>query len=111
MQQQKLRRPKSDEEEAREIAKRLEELADEEDFVYATLAGLLDPDQKPMTDQPPMPMANPAHRRGRQCREARCRANADAGSAPKPGETPTMPARSRGDGGCGSRQSQPPKAA
>ncbi|HZN33463.1 MAG TPA: DUF4175 family protein [Pirellulaceae bacterium] len=44
-QQQKIRRPKSDEEEAKQIAQRLEELANEEDFVYATLAGLLDPDQ------------------------------------------------------------------
>ncbi len=38
-QQQKLRRPKTDEEEAREVAERLEQLANEEDFVYKTLAG------------------------------------------------------------------------
>jgi hypothetical protein len=37
-QQQKLRRPKSDDEEAREIAKRLEELADKEDMLYQSVA-------------------------------------------------------------------------
>ncbi|HEX5104149.1 MAG TPA: DUF4175 family protein, partial [Pirellulaceae bacterium] len=40
MQRQKLRRPKTDEEEAREVAERLEDLADKQDFVYATLAGI-----------------------------------------------------------------------
>ena len=40
MQQQKLRRPKTDEEEAREVAERLEDLADKQDFVYASLAGI-----------------------------------------------------------------------
>ena len=40
MQQQKLRRPKTDEQEAREVAERLEELADKQDFVYASLAGI-----------------------------------------------------------------------
>lgn len=39
MQQQKLRRPKSDEEEKREVAQRLDELADRQDFIYETLAG------------------------------------------------------------------------
>lgn len=39
-QRQKLRRPKTDEEEAKEVAKRLEQLAQEEDFVYKTLAGI-----------------------------------------------------------------------
>ncbi len=39
-QRQKLRRPKSDEEEAKEAAKRLDQLAQEEDFVYKTLAGI-----------------------------------------------------------------------
>lgn len=39
IQQQKLRRPKSDEEEAKEVARRLEELADREEFVYKTLGG------------------------------------------------------------------------
>jgi hypothetical protein len=39
-QRQKLRRPKTDEEEAKELAKRLEELAREEDFVYKTLTGI-----------------------------------------------------------------------
>jgi len=38
LQQQKLRRPKSDEEEARQIAERLKELADREDFLYQTIA-------------------------------------------------------------------------
>jgi len=37
-QAQKIRKPKSKDEEAEEIADRLEELAQEEDFVYATLA-------------------------------------------------------------------------
>ncbi len=54
MQQQKIRRPKSDEEAAQQIAERLEKLADEEDFVYATLAGLLDPDQKAQLTGEPM---------------------------------------------------------
>lgn len=66
---QKLRRPKTDEEEKREVAKRLEELADREEFVYKTLAGIPiasnmktdqmqdgagESDQKPMpsTEQP-----------------------------------------------------------
>jgi hypothetical protein len=40
-QAQKIRKPKKDEEEAAEIAGRIEELAHEEDFVYATLAGVL----------------------------------------------------------------------
>ena len=39
-QQQKLRRPKSDEEQAREVVERLKELASEEDFVYKALAGV-----------------------------------------------------------------------
>lgn len=39
MQQQKLRRPKTDEEEKREVAQRLEELAEREQFIYETLAG------------------------------------------------------------------------
>jgi hypothetical protein len=39
IQQQKLRKPKSDEEEAKEVARRLEELADREEFVYKTLGG------------------------------------------------------------------------
>ena len=39
-QTQKIRRPKKDEAEAEEIAARLEALANDEDFVYATLAGL-----------------------------------------------------------------------
>ena len=46
MQRQKLRRPKSDEEAAREIAERLEELADQEDFVYQALASIIDPTAK-----------------------------------------------------------------
>ena len=39
-QRQKLRQPKTDEEEAKEVAQRLEQLASEEDFVYKTLAGI-----------------------------------------------------------------------
>jgi hypothetical protein len=42
-QQQKLRRPKSDEEEAREVVERLKDLADQEDFVYKTLSGTPEP--------------------------------------------------------------------
>jgi hypothetical protein len=44
MQRQKLRRPKTDEEEARQIAERLQELADQEESVYASLAGTGDGD-------------------------------------------------------------------
>jgi hypothetical protein len=40
-QAQKIRKPKKDEEEAEEIADRIEELAQDEDFVYATLNGLI----------------------------------------------------------------------
>jgi len=47
LQQQKLRRPKSDEEEARQLVERLEALADSEDFVYAALAGTSDADAPP----------------------------------------------------------------
>ncbi|HWB11416.1 MAG TPA: DUF4175 family protein [Pirellulales bacterium] len=47
MQRQKLRRPKTDEEEAQQIVERLQELADQEDFVYATLSGIDDPDAPP----------------------------------------------------------------
>ena len=39
-QRQKIRQPKSDEEEAEEVAERLAQLAEEEDFVYKTLAGI-----------------------------------------------------------------------
>jgi hypothetical protein len=39
-QTQKIRKPKKDEAEAEEIAEQLEALANDEDFVYATLAGL-----------------------------------------------------------------------
>ncbi len=39
-QAQKIRKPKKDQEEAEEIAEQIEELAQEEDFVYATLSGL-----------------------------------------------------------------------
>lgn len=39
-QRQKIRKPKTDEEEAKEVAQRLEQLAQEEDFVYKTLAGI-----------------------------------------------------------------------
>jgi hypothetical protein len=41
MQAQKIRRPKKDEQEAEEIAAELEALAQEEDFVYETLGGIL----------------------------------------------------------------------
>jgi len=40
-QAQKIRKPKKDQEEAEEIAEKIEELAQDEDFVYATLAGLM----------------------------------------------------------------------
>src|SRR5258706_8264323 len=45
-QQQKLRRPKTDEEEAREIAQRLTELADREELIYETIAEMLDPERR-----------------------------------------------------------------
>jgi hypothetical protein len=69
LQQQKLRRPKSDEEEAREVAERLEELADKQDFIYASLAGIKmegmktpgsqtgEGGGKPDPTKPPMPKA------------------------------------------------------
>ncbi|HKI17294.1 MAG TPA: DUF4175 family protein, partial [Isosphaeraceae bacterium] len=41
MQAQKIRRPKKDQEEAEELAEKIEELALDEDFVYATLAGIM----------------------------------------------------------------------
>ncbi|MFI5459341.1 MAG: DUF4175 family protein [Isosphaerales bacterium] len=41
MQAQKIRKPKKDQEEAEELAQKIEELAQDEDFVYATLAGLM----------------------------------------------------------------------
>lgn len=47
MQRQKLRRPKNDAEEAQQLVERLEELADAEDFVYASLAGVSDPEAPP----------------------------------------------------------------
>jgi hypothetical protein len=68
MQQQKIRRPKSDDQAAQQIAQRLEKLADEEDFVYATLAALLEPGQTSPLAPPtgssgetpaPMPMPMP----------------------------------------------------
>ena len=37
MQAQKIRKPKKDQEEAEEIAEEIEQLAQDEDFVYATL--------------------------------------------------------------------------
>ncbi len=46
MQTQKIRKPKKDEEEAEEIAEQLEQLAEDEDFVYATLAGITMEEQK-----------------------------------------------------------------
>jgi hypothetical protein len=56
MQRQKLRRPKSDEQEAKEIAQKLEQLAEEEDFIYTTI-GALDPatgeSKQPVQDPPP----------------------------------------------------------
>jgi hypothetical protein len=41
MQAQKIRKPKKEQEEADELAEEVEQLAQEEDFVYATLSGLL----------------------------------------------------------------------
>ena len=40
MQAQKIRKPKKDQEEAEEIVEEIERLAQDEDFVYATLSGL-----------------------------------------------------------------------
>ena len=50
-QAQKIRKPKKDEEEAEEIAEELEQLALDEDFVYATLAGLIMEQQKGPTTE------------------------------------------------------------
>jgi hypothetical protein len=47
MQAQKIRKPKKDQEEAEAIADEVEQLAQEEDFVYATLGGLLMEQQQP----------------------------------------------------------------
>lgn len=70
LQQQKLRKPKTDEEEAREVAERLEDLADKQNFVYASLAGIKMEGMKaagtqgggaggkPDPMQPPMPNPN-----------------------------------------------------
>jgi len=99
-QQQKIRKPKSDEEAARQIAQQLEQLANDEDFVYATLAGLLDPDQKPMADQPPMPMANPAQGAGGSEKPMPMpmpMPGSAPGSSPMPGETQPMPAEGAAD--------------
>jgi len=57
LQRQKLRRPKTDEEEVQQLVERLKELADSEDFVYAALAGIIDPNAPPAnapgsSDQP-----------------------------------------------------------
>jgi hypothetical protein len=46
MQTQKIRKPKKNEQEAEEIAEELEALAQEEDFVYETLGGILTEQQK-----------------------------------------------------------------
>lgn len=47
LQRQKLRRPKTDEEEAQQLVERLKELADSEDFAYATLGGMDEPNAMP----------------------------------------------------------------
>jgi hypothetical protein len=46
-QAQKIRKPKKDTEEAEEIAEEIEQLAKDEDFVYATLSGILMEQQAP----------------------------------------------------------------
>ena len=87
LQQQKLRRPKTDDQEAQEVAERLEQLADKEDFVYATIASLMNPGGKlPPMQQPmegasgssdqPMPMTDIKTRRRKQIGR---RANAGRG--------------------------------
>jgi hypothetical protein len=50
-QAQKIRKPKKDTEEAEEIAQELERLADDEDFVYATLAALTMTEQQGETKE------------------------------------------------------------
>ncbi len=66
-QQQKLRRPKTDEEEARQVAERLEQLANDEDFVYKTLAGVPMPgegeqegESEGSAEKKPSPMKKPS---------------------------------------------------
>ena len=51
MQAQKIRKPKKDEEEAEEIAEELEKLAEDEDFVYATLAAISMEQEKGQTKE------------------------------------------------------------
>jgi hypothetical protein len=46
MQAQKIRKPKKDQDEAEEIAERIEQLARDEDFVYETLGAILTDQQK-----------------------------------------------------------------
>ena len=82
-QQQKIRKPKSDEEEAKQIAQRLEELANEEDFVYATIASLLDAAGKPMKEGDPMPGAGNSEKPAPMPMP-----NSAPSSSPMPGETP-----------------------
>jgi hypothetical protein len=78
MQQQKIRRPKSDDEEAKQVAQRLQELADKEDFVYQTIASLMGGGQPP---KQPVPSASGANGQPMPM-----------GEQPKPGEEP-MPGK------------------
>lgn len=69
IQRQKLRRPKSDEEQAREIAKKLEELADKEEMLYQAVASMVggglvapmsaEPGEAGQNQQPAGPGAEP----------------------------------------------------
>ena len=91
MQQQKLRRPKSDDQEAQEVAQRLQELADKEDFIYETIASLIGGDAMP----PKHPVPSAAGSRGRPMPMPETSPGqlpqADQpmpGEEPKPGEEP-----------------------
>ena len=124
-QAQKIRKPKSKDQEAEEIADRLEALADEEEFVYATISkpdqGEPDPKAKPMPaqakdaeatpkqaepkDAPKEPKDAPA--KGQQPAPAKGDDGPKGQEAPKgpPGSTPGPGEGTDGEGGAGeSRQ-------
>jgi hypothetical protein len=120
LQQQKLRRPKTDDQEAQEVAERLEQLADKEDFVYATIASLMNPGGKlPPMQQPtegsgtsdqPMPMpAEPMPGDG-----AKPDGDKPTGDKPMTGEQPgdkggNEPGDKTGDAGGVNEPAAPPK--
>lgn len=83
-QTQKLRRPKNEEEEAQQVAERLRQLADEEEIVYDTLAGMM------MDNQPPMKSKSSSNGSGKSDADPKEQKPSETkeGEAPKEGETP-----------------------